>query len=136
MYRKLAYTFLFSLLQILSTSGSFAQNATAGLKLQEPGQGVIGDSSVIQGVNTAGTVRVCNLANMEALLNIIANGAEIIGISVGCFFIIKLIVKPAERRLHLLKNAGLASAFITAGLAFPPAVNWFVATARDLNLFS
>ena len=30
------------------------------------------DATVIQGVNTAGTVRVNNLANLEALLNIIA----------------------------------------------------------------
>src|SRR5262249_1292874 len=29
-----------------------------------------GDATVVQGVNTAGTVRVNNLANLEALLNI------------------------------------------------------------------
>src|SRR5262249_18507948 len=42
-----------------------------------------GDATVVQGVNTAGTVRVNNLANLEALLNIIANGMEILGIAWG-----------------------------------------------------
>lgn len=39
------------------------------------------DATVIMGVNTAGTIRVNNLANLEALLNIIANGMEILGIA-------------------------------------------------------
>ena len=42
-----------------------------------------GDATVVSGVNTAGTVRVNNLANLEALLNIIANGMEILGIAWG-----------------------------------------------------
>ncbi|HEY9785493.1 MAG TPA: hypothetical protein V6D17_08845, partial [Candidatus Obscuribacterales bacterium] len=41
------------------------------------------DATFITGVNTAGTVRVNNLANLEALLNIIANGMEILGIAWG-----------------------------------------------------
>ncbi len=41
------------------------------------------EATVVQGVNTAGTVRVNNLANIEALLNIIANGMEILGIAWG-----------------------------------------------------
>ncbi|MFN8551202.1 MAG: hypothetical protein U0103_06920 [Candidatus Obscuribacterales bacterium] len=41
------------------------------------------DATFVTGVNTAGTVRVNNLANLEALLNIIANGMEILGIAWG-----------------------------------------------------
>src|ERR1700679_2909615 len=41
------------------------------------------DATVIQGVNTAGTVRVNNLANLEALLNIIAHRMEILGLAWG-----------------------------------------------------
>ena len=37
----------------------------------------------VKGVNTAGTVRVNNLANLEALLNIMANGIEVLGICWG-----------------------------------------------------
>src|SRR5215213_3717282 len=54
--------------------------STAAPQLQGATNGTIGpqggDATVIQGVNTAGTVRVNNLANLEALLNIIANGME------------------------------------------------------------
>lgn len=42
-----------------------------------------GDAKNIQGVNTAGAVRVNNVANLEALLNIIANGMELPGIAWG-----------------------------------------------------
>ncbi|MBX9687924.1 MAG: hypothetical protein K2X27_14555, partial [Candidatus Obscuribacterales bacterium] len=61
--------------------------SAAAPMLQGATNGTIGpqgsDATVIQGVNTAGTVRVNNLANLEALLNIIANGMEILGIAWG-----------------------------------------------------
>ena len=50
-------------------------------QLKGAGNSTIGpqgqDATEIRGVNTAGTVRVNNLANLEALLNIIANGLEV-----------------------------------------------------------
>ncbi len=56
-------------------------------KLQGAANGTIApqgaDATYITGVNTAGTVRVNNLANLEALLNILANGMEILGIAWG-----------------------------------------------------
>ena len=73
-------------------------NVNTGTQTQQGGQGAApmlqgatngtiapqgADATVIQGVNTAGTVRVNNLANLEALLNIIANGMEILGIAWG-----------------------------------------------------
>ncbi len=41
------------------------------------------EATVVQGVSSRGTVRVNNLANLEALLNIIANGIEFLGIAWG-----------------------------------------------------
>ncbi|MEZ4543846.1 MAG: hypothetical protein R3C24_08075 [Cyanobacteriota/Melainabacteria group bacterium] len=51
--------------------------------LQGATNGTVGpqgdDATAIMGVNTTGTVRVSNLANLEALLSIIANGSQILG---------------------------------------------------------
>src|SRR5262249_4564287 len=80
-----------------STDGGSAQTNTGSQTRQEQDSqaptlqaatnGTIGpqgsDATYITGVNTAGTVRVNNLANLEALLNIIANGMEILGIAWG-----------------------------------------------------
>ncbi|MBI1269964.1 hypothetical protein GC174_05985, partial [bacterium] len=70
-------------------TGSQTQQITNGNApvLQGATNGTVGpqgdDATAIMGVNTAGTVRVNNLANLEALLNIIANGMEILGIAWG-----------------------------------------------------
>ncbi|HEY9733797.1 MAG TPA: hypothetical protein V6C89_17935, partial [Drouetiella sp.] len=62
-------------------------NSAQAPALQGATNGTIGpqgqDATFVTGVNTAGTVRVNNLANLEALLNIIANGMEILGIAWG-----------------------------------------------------
>ena len=127
MNRGLAYVSSTSLIQVLIANNAFAHEAIGIQKIFDP--------TDVNNVNTAGTVRSCNLANVEALFNIIANGSEIIGILVGSCIIIKLIVKPTERK-HLKKNAGFAAAWILGGMLFPPGVNWLIATARELNLFS
>src|SRR5579885_1239178 len=64
----------------LYNTGSEAQQYSNGNApvLQGATYGTIGpqgeDATAVMGVNTAGTVRANNLANEEALLNIIANG--------------------------------------------------------------
>ena len=69
------------------TNNQGSQQQVQAPNLQGATNGTIGpqgtDATVITGVNTAGTVRVNNLANLEALLNIIANGMEILGIAWG-----------------------------------------------------
>ncbi len=68
-------------------TGSQSQTGGTGVApaLQGATNGTIGpqgaDATYVTGLNTAGTVRVNNLANLEALLNIIANGMEILGIA-------------------------------------------------------
>lgn len=95
-----------------------------------------GDATVIQGVNTAGTVRVNNLANLEALLNIIANGMEILGIAWGGPTMIMGFMHMAAGTQDAMKRVLWGGAGVTGGLATPGCINWLVASARDANLFS
>jgi hypothetical protein len=94
------------------------------------------DATYITGVNTAGTVRVNNLANLEALLNIIANGLEILGIAWGGPTMIMGFMYMAAGTADAMKKVIFGAAGVTGGLATPGAINWLVASARDANLFS
>ncbi|MGD9684303.1 MAG: hypothetical protein AB7W16_24325 [Candidatus Obscuribacterales bacterium] len=108
--------------------------------LQGATNGTIGpqgdDATAILGVNTAGTVRVNNLANLEALLNIIANGMEILGIAWGGPTMIMGFMHMAAGTQDAMKKVLFGAAGVTGGLATPGAINWLVASARDANLFS
>ncbi|HEY9870093.1 MAG TPA: hypothetical protein V6D08_13080 [Candidatus Obscuribacterales bacterium] len=95
-----------------------------------------GDATVVQGINTAGTVRVNNLANLEALLNIIANGLEILGIAWGGPTMIFGFMHMAAGTQDAMKKVLFGAAGVTGGLATPGVINWLVASARDANLFS
>ena len=114
--------------------------STSAPMLQGATNGTIGpqgaDATVIQGVNTAGTVRVNNLANLEALLNIIANGMEILGIAWGGPTMIMGFMHMAAGTQDAMKRVLWGAAGVTGGLATPGAINWLVASARDANLFS
>ena len=94
------------------------------------------DATFITGVNTAGTVRVNNLANLEALLNIIANGMEILGIAWGGPTLIYGFMKMAAGTKDSVKHIIHGCCGVTGGLATPGLINWLVASARDANLFS
>ncbi len=95
-----------------------------------------GDATVIQGVNTAGTVRVNNLANLEALLNIIANGMEILGIAWGGPTMIMGFMYMAAGTQNAMQKVLFGAAGVTGGLATPGCINWLVASCRDANLFN
>ncbi|MBI5173910.1 MAG: hypothetical protein HY986_13565 [Candidatus Melainabacteria bacterium] len=92
-------------------------------------QGV--ESTVVQGVNTAGTVRVNNLADIEALLNVLANGIAMIGSILGLTTIVKACLRGFQPKSFVI---GLS--MIVFGLATPGVINWLVATARDSALFN
>jgi len=94
------------------------------------------DATSIQGVNTAGTVRVNNLANLEALLNIIANGMEILGIAWGGPTMIMGFMHMAAGTQDAMKRVLWGCAGVTGGLATPGCINWLVASCRDANLFA
>jgi hypothetical protein len=103
-------------------------SASAGSKLD--------DATVIKGVNTAGTVRVNCLANLDALLNIAANASELFGLMIGAgvlFCALKRLRK--EARLSRGRVA-IGVSFIAFALMAPKLINWSVAIARDSNFFS
>ncbi len=95
-----------------------------------------GDATVIYGINTAGKVRVNNLANLEALLNIIANGMEILGIAWGGPTMIMGFMHMAAGTQDAMKRVLFGCAGVTGGLATPGMINWLVASCRDANLFN
>jgi hypothetical protein len=95
-----------------------------------------GDATYVTGLNTAGTVRVNNLANLEALLNIIANGMEILGIAWGGPTMIMGFMHMAAGTQDAMKRVLSGAAGVTGGLATPGVINWLVASARDANLFN
>jgi hypothetical protein len=94
------------------------------------------------GSNSDGAVKVNNLANLEALLNIIANGAEILGIVIGgplTFFgvpagLVLLFMKGKRWIGGLLLVIG--PMILGFGLATPAVINWLVASARDGGWFN
>jgi hypothetical protein len=122
------------------TYGNAGANSAFAPSLQGATNGTIGpqgnDATFVTGINTAGTVRVNNLANMEALLNIIANGMEILGIAWGGPTMIMGFMYMAAGTQTAMKKVVMGAAGVTGGLATPGCINWLVASARDANLFS
>lgn len=92
------------------------------------------NSAAIDGINTAGTVRVNMLSNLEALLSICGNGAQLTGIVWGACLLWAC--------LRSLRKPGIGRAFafamlpIILGVCTPASINWVIAAARDVNLFS
>jgi len=109
------------------TPGISTTSAQASAQTQQ-------DATVIQGVNTAGTVRVNMLANLEALLNIGANGTEIIGVVWGCSLLVLAFIKV--HKVKRVKTIIFAVALITVGISTPSIFNYFIDCARCTSLFS
>ena len=116
--------------------------------LQGATNGTIGpqgsDATVISSVNTAGTVRVNNLANLEAMLNIVTDlGETLFGIGGAVLLILGLIqggvcVELMGQEVEFTRAQRIITGAIVMifGLSIPGTINWFVASARDANLFS
>ena len=125
-------------------SGVDSQNSatqSAAPMLSGASNGTIGpqgvDATYVTGINTAGTVRVNNLANLEALLNIIANGCELLFMSIGVVMIVSALINIAKKNaMGTARQIGVGVACAIIGLATPGVINWLVASARDANLFS
>lgn len=120
-------------------------NEESAPQLQGATNGTIGpqgsDATLIMGVNTAGTVRVNNLANLEALLNIVANLMELGSIFLGGLLLLhgiflrgRVAIMGVEISPFVRISIGVAICLL--GLMTPGLINWFVASARDANLFS
>lgn len=128
---RLNYTTGSQTQHLLNGSSPTLQGATNGTVAPQGSE-----ATVVQGVNTAGTVRVNNLANMEALLNIIANGMEILGIAWGGPTMIWGFMHMAAGSHQAMKKVLFGACGVTGGLATPGCINWLVASARDAALFN
>lgn len=134
--------------QSANNTGAQTEMAMAGTApiLQGATNGTIGpqggDAASIMGVNTAGAVRVNNLANLEALLNLLANGAEIGGVATGGVMLLLALFRGGgyfpgtSIGLSRKQRLVLGVLLILAGLSTPGLMNTMVASARDANLFS
>lgn len=92
--------------------------------------------TIVQGVNTAGTVRVNNLANVEAVMNISAIMLQILSVLFGAFKILqgaKAGMTPSGLRRG---RTAIGIAIVAIGLSIPSIVTWFIQTARDSALFN
>lgn len=92
-------------------------------QLQGATMGTIGpqglDATYVVGVNTAGMVRMNMLANLEALLNIVANGAEIITVLWGSLLMIGALLYMFKMRNGIkrcLVSTGVIFSFLLSGL--------------------
>lgn len=94
------------------------------------------NATYVSGLNTAGTVRVNNLANMEALLNIMSNGTEVLGIAWGGPTLIMAFMELSAGGQAAPKKIIGGLSGIVGALAAPGWDNWLVACARDANLFN
>jgi hypothetical protein len=96
----------------------------------------VSDATTVSGVNTAGTVRINNLANMEAMLNLLSNGLEVFGIAWGGPTMIMGFMGMAGNSQAAMKRVLWGAASCAGGLSVPGCINWLVASSRDVNLFS
>lgn len=130
--------------QEYGAAGERAPNVTStGIRLEPPApllqgatSGTIGpqpeDLGTIMSC-TAGTVRVNNLANLEAMLNIIVNFSMAAGYGAAVFFVWKgFSVKGRIDGRCMIKALGWAS----FAWFMPHAIEWLISGARDVDLFS
>ncbi len=125
-------------------------------KLADPGAR-LAEALHLESVSTTsaspGVVRVNNLAMLEALIDVIASGTELVMIAVGSFFILatlfhsrnarrlaSTVVKMSHKNIlrdpitmHCLEKG---TRLICAGIMVPVFMKWLIALARDAALFN
>ncbi len=121
---------------IAPAQGAFqGQDYSSGPILQGATNGTIGPEGagavVVNGVNTAGTVRVNNLANAEATANIIANAIEILGLGWGSITV--LVTLMQGRSAFYTRRGRLIAAAIAIfiGVATPSVLNMFIQALQE-----
>jgi hypothetical protein len=118
----------------VSANAPILQGATNGT-ISPQGLEQAGGSIVVNGVNTAGTVRGNNLANAEAMANVIANFIEILGIGGGSCILIGCLVRGKSALNGGKTMLILAVAAIAIGVAAPIFLNWFLSELHHTCIF-
>lgn len=111
--------------------------------LQGATNGTIGpqgaDATAIMGVNTAATVRVNNLANLEAIMNLVSYLMQVMGISIAAFLLSESAVNDglqAPWRLSRWQTLALGLFAGALAMLFPSFVSMMIVGLRDMNFFS
>lgn len=114
--------------------------------LQSTTNGTIGPQGAdcYYGVDTAGTVRVNNLANLEALLNVFTGTLEIAGLLWGFVTLMSCMDRFKLQKYdsflfgdtNKITRAVWGIVAIIGSVNLPGAVNFLISSARDANLFS
>ena len=97
------------------------------------------DATIITGINSSGTVRVNNLANLEFLINIFANFMQFFGVAFAVFIGAEAVRNDGVRKPFKLSKSGaitLALVFGLAAMFAPQEFQWLMNYCRDCNLFS
>jgi len=111
-------------------------------QLQGATNGTVGpqgmDATVISGVNTAGTVRVNNLANLEALMQIVTKLGSLLGFTIAVNLVVGLLLKNGlgPSGWSKRKTVLIAASFAVVAVSLPQMMEALVGFARDINLFS
>ncbi|MBS1953249.1 MAG: hypothetical protein JST89_03630 [Cyanobacteria bacterium SZAS-4] len=93
------------------------------------------DATVITGVNTAGTVRVNNVANLEMFINLVVLGLQGLSIVYAGLCLVQGFFLPNTRSTATRKLL-LGSALLLIAFCIPELVNYLIIPNRNANLFS
>lgn len=105
--------------QTESPANSLGEIKSSGASREQP----------IVDVNTSGSVRVNMLANLDALIGLAGNGAQIVAYCWAAVLLVILLRKTNKRR------AALALIPLAFGAVLPQLLDVALATARDANWF-
>lgn len=93
------------------------------------------DATVIAGVNTAGTVRVNNMANLEAALNLFACALQGVCALRGIIHLVRGFCMSTSK-VETCRKLLLGATLLLVAMAIPGVLNWLLAPDANANLFS
>ncbi|CAN5198767.1 hypothetical protein BH10CYA1_BH10CYA1_48910 [soil metagenome] len=93
------------------------------------------DATFVTGMNSAGTVRVNNLANLEMMFHLITFAVQCLFIVYGALNLFQGFFMP-NTRSSATKKLLLGSTVLLIGIVVPEWFNSLVGLGRDLNFFS
>lgn len=93
--------------------------------------------ATVQGINTAGTVRVNNFTWVEPTVNFTATTGEVCGLLFGAYLIFTAFANNLPTKSKRVRRALLGISIMLLGVVLPGTANWFVAgSCGDVVLFN
>jgi hypothetical protein len=96
------------------------------------------ETTVAQGVNTAGTVRVNNFMWVEPTVNFLFNTGEVCGLLFGAYLIFTAFASNLPTKSKRVRRAILGISLMLLGVLLPGTANWIFSGGRcgDVVLFN